>query len=170
MGLRGPAPAPIAIQKARGSWRYKHTDEVGIEERVRPEMPSELQGDEVSVWDHLSEKLDRMEVLHEIDGLELSRYCELYIQWRKVMAVIKSRKSMTYPIKDRKGEIIGMKTYPEMKIAQNLNDQLNRLASKFGLTPSDRVRLSAVLQAENGEKGGSKGGKSRDNRRDFFEK
>ncbi len=84
--------------------------------------------------------LHGMRVLTQVDQHALARYCQLWARWREAEEFLDKR-GATYSVRDKDGNIVALKKYPQVVIASDLADKLLRLEQQFGLTPSARTRL-----------------------------
>lgn len=145
MGLRGPSPLPTKVLEMRGSWRAKNR--AGTEPAPRTgyvHRPKWLDGEGAAAWKNLAPQLAALGILSRIYANALARYCELWARWRAMRDFI-AKRGEVYPVKNRKGEVVGFKTFPQAKLLLALSDQLTRIEAQFGLTPSARARLSIEL-------------------------
>ncbi len=145
MGTRGPPPTPTNILDMRGSWRSKRNPSEPQPERGRPRCPRWLDPEAKAAWRHLVPQLDRMGVLTKVDGNALARYCQLWGRWRKAEEFIRDHGD-SYLAKDSEGKVKGLKCYPQVRMANQLAEQLLRLESHFGMTPSARSRIEVPQQ------------------------
>lgn len=112
-------------------------------ERTTPTIPSTLL-DPVAVekWGQMVEILEDMGVLTMADGEALGRYCLLYSTLKKANEFLASKKTLTYPIRNSQGDIIGSKAFPEVSILKECSTAMLQIEREFGLTPSARASLS----------------------------
>lgn len=144
MGERGPRPLPNEILRARGSWRADRNESMPIVERTTPTKPEFLIGDAGLIWDRMVIILERMGVISESDEKLLVRYCLLYSRYIKCEMYMMNKPMQTYPIRDRSGQVIGSKAFPETKMAVQLSDQLLKIERELGLTPSSRTMVKTI--------------------------
>ncbi len=145
MGHRGPPPTPTNILKMRGSWRASRNPGEPKPDRARPRCPTWLDAYAKAAWKHLVPQLDRMGVLTRIDGNAMTRYCQLWSRWRKAEEFIRDHGD-SYLAKDSEGKVKGLRSYPQVRMANQLAEQLLRLESHFGMTPSARSRIEVPQQ------------------------
>jgi P27 family predicted phage terminase small subunit len=81
-----------------------------------------------------------MGVLTRIDSNALELYCDTFARWLDAVASLQKHSSVM-AIRDKAGTIIGYADRPEVARADRLLSQIQRLGSRFGLTPADRVAL-----------------------------
>lgn len=140
MGLRGPAPTPTNVLQMRGSWRANMRKSEPKPKRIRPPCPRWLDARARKAWRTLAPKLKGMRVLTEVDQNALARYCQLWSRWREAEEFI-AKRGTTYSVRDKEGNVVSLKKYPQVAMADELADKLLRLEQHFGLTPSARTRL-----------------------------
>ena len=142
MGTRGPPPTPTNILDMRGSWRAKRNPAEPQPERGRPRCPRWLDDTAKTAWKRLVPQLDRMGVLTRVDANALARYCRLWSRWRQAEEFLQQRGD-SFLVRDGAGNVKGVKAYPQVRMANQLAEQLLRLENHFGLTPAARARLAA---------------------------
>lgn len=140
MGKRGPKPTPTNILKLRGSWRGKTRPTEPQPPRDKPACPAWLAKTDRPLWRRLTAQLAEMGVLTKLDQHALGRYLVLFQRWQKMEAFI-TQYGESYPLKNKKGEVIGFRLFVQVKLAQDLADQLLKLEQHFGMTPSARASL-----------------------------
>jgi P27 family predicted phage terminase small subunit len=134
----------------RGSWRAKRNPAEPRPERSRPRCPHWLDPYAKAAWKHLVPQLDHMGVLTRIDGHALARYCQLWSRWRRAEEFLRDRGD-SYLAKDSEGKVKGLVAYPQVRIANQLAEQLLRLETHFGMTPSARARIEVPQPAQQQE-------------------
>ena len=75
-----------------------------------------------------------------MDGRAFTRYCELFPVWDDLMAFLR-KSGHAHPVKNAKGEVVGVRPYPQLRLALQVSEHLLRLESQFGMTPAARARL-----------------------------
>ena len=124
----------------RGSWRSKRNPSEPQPERGRPRCPNWLDAGAKAAWKHLVPQLDRMGVLTKLDRNALARYCQLWSRWLRAEEFLRDQGD-THLVKDAAGQVKGVRAYPQVRIANQLAEQLLRLEAQFGMTPSARSRI-----------------------------
>lgn len=150
MGSRGRAPTPTAILKLQGSWRAKAREKDSRESQPpkrRLACPRWLSEDARKVWRILVPQLVKSGLATIIDVNTLSRYCTVWVRWRKLEDFLKERGS-TYAVRDEQGKLIGMRSFPQARMVDHLVEQLLRIEAQFGMTPSARTRINVDVEAE----------------------
>lgn len=145
----GPPPTPTETLRLRGSWRANKRRAEPRPDSGAPTCPAWLKGKARAEWKRLCPQLQAMGVLCKIDRNALMRYCHMSACWRAAEEWL-AEHGETYPVKkvvrgkDGRDKVvgIGMRAYPQVKIAHDLADQLLRLEQQFGLTPSARTRIA----------------------------
>ena len=151
MGSRGPSPTPTKILALRESWRAKRNPAEPRPPTGRPRRPRWLDSYAKAAWRQIVPQLERMGVLTRIDANALSRYCVLWGRWRKAEEFLQER-GECYLAKDAAGQVIGLKPYPQARMASQLAEQLLRLEQQFGMTPSARARIEVPQQEREDER------------------
>ena len=148
MGQRGPARAPTATLKLRGSSlvRKGRGDREPQPAKELPRCPSWLDKSSRAAWRVLAPALHECGILTKIDRNPLARYCRFWTRWRRAEDWIEENGS-AYPLKDADGKTRRIMTFPQVAIANALALQLTRLEQEFGMTPASRSRLT-LEQAE----------------------
>ena len=143
MGLRGPAPEPSVLRKARGnpSKRPMGKREPRPAEN-EPRMPVYLTPSARREWRRLVPVLARMRVLTEADGHALAMLAEA---WAKKVELTKRVDKIGPVIKTPSGYV---QVNPLVSMIREQDQKLITLLREFGLTPAARVRLQTVDQGD----------------------
>lgn len=170
MGSRGPAPLPNRLLELRGSNRAgRRGTEPEPDRTKKPKCPTWLPKKCRAHFRRLVRQLFAMGVVAEIDVEALARYARLVQRYHDAEEWIEEHGSSYIvrgrPMKDDEGKpvpdsgpIIAVKTFPQVREARALADQLLKLEREYGLTPSARARLAT----DDGAKGaGAADGKGR---------
>ena len=145
MGERGPAPTPTKMLEMRGSWRAKKRQGEPKPERSRPQCPRWLRKEAKRIWEELIPQIDEMGILGRCDRHALARYCQALANWRLAEEWVMEHGDV-YPEKNEKGEVIGVKEYPQVGKSIRLAEMLLRLEKQFGLNPAARAGLGTVRE------------------------
>ena len=127
--MRGRRPKPAGM-----STRRPRRD--SGEPTVRlPACPPHLQGEARKEWRRTGRRLLQCGLMTEIDGAALAVYCQAWARWVDAEAslvrygvVIKSPTG--FPIQS-----------PYLAIANKAMEQMTRLLTEFGMSPSSRARV-----------------------------
>ena len=149
MGARGPARVPTAVLAARGSTLIRKGRGAGEVQGPagRPTRPSWLDVDGRKVWTQTAKMLGEMGILTRIDGRSLARYCVLFVEWRRAAEFV-SKNGQVYPQKDDKGNVMGVKPWPQFDSLMKLSASLNRIEQQFGMTPAARANIQCNPKVE----------------------
>jgi phage terminase small subunit len=88
-----------------------------------------------------------MGVLTEADGLALESLCEAYSDLRSARAALAAAQEITYATVNSAGNLMH-RGRPENALIADADRRVRMWLSAFGLTPSDRARVSAVDRAD----------------------
>jgi phage terminase small subunit len=100
------------------------------DEVAPPAKPADLDGDAAVLWDTIVPMLAT--VARERDAPMLAELCWQWAELRRIKAVIAKKKP-------------GAKGYNQLLVAAGIcTDKFEKIASRFGLTPSDRAKLGVV--------------------------
>lgn len=152
MANPGRRPTPLKILEKRGSWRAKLNPLEPRPEPGRPSCPKWISPAAKKAWRHLLPLMEPMGILTKVDRDALTRYVTTWAQWRDMIEFI-DKNGVIYPLKKFNAatgemDIISFKTFPQVKIALALSEQLSRLEQSFGLTPSARSRIQALVNGK----------------------
>jgi P27 family predicted phage terminase small subunit len=138
MAKRGRKPLPPE-SRAPGS-RIE-----GCAARVEgaPDCPDHLEGIAREKWDQMIAILDEMGTLSRTDRDAIALYCSTYAQWR--ICNDKLREPDDYVIVSPKGFLLNS---PWVNMRNKFSDQMAKMLSEFGLTPSARSRVAARPKTE----------------------
>lgn len=140
-------------------------------ERKRPRVPTWLTKPARIIFREVCRQLESMGVLGVIDGRVLVRYAQLFVRWQQAEDFL-NKNGQTYAIygkAKKKGDgsvgdrpLLGVKTYPQVRIARNLAGELLRMEDRLGMSPAARVRLAGyVTTGAGGGAGATHGPQSR---------
>ena len=137
--MAGRKPKPTALKKLEGNpgKRKLNTKEPNPGKGM-PDCPIWLLREAKTEWTRLSEKLNQMGVLTEIDRSAFAAYCQSYARWKEAQEHFYSE-CATYDTEN------GMqRPNPRAAICNTEQRLMMQAASEFGLTPSARSRILAV--------------------------
>lgn len=136
--MKGRKPIPTHLKVLRGNpgKRPLHENEPTPEPGAT--MPSYLSPEAAAHWPTVADQLEAAGVLTRLDQSALALYCETFARWRYAMdhvaehgAVIVSPSGLA-------------KRSPHLVIADRAFEQMLKLLTEFGMTPSSRARVSKV--------------------------
>jgi len=135
MGKRGPAPTPTQTLRLRGSSAlYGREDHLEPPAKT-PKPPCKLTGVSAKAWKHLASVLGGMGVLTDLDGHALAAYCRAWAQY--LTASNRILKDGPTVVNDKDAEV----PHPAIRSQESAMRVMIQVGGRFGLTPSDRVRL-----------------------------
>ncbi|CAB4220429.1 COG3747 Phage terminase, small subunit [uncultured Caudovirales phage] len=149
MGLRGPPPKPTALKLLEGNpgRRRLSTSEPQPRRLTQIEPPENLEEEGKLVFRALSQELINCGLLTAIDAEPLLRYVKLLLEYKHADAEIKGK--FVLPVKDKLGQFAYFLPNPWVGVRDRAMDRLLRLEKEFGMTPSSRVRMVALLSSSN---------------------
>ena len=135
--MRGRKPIPTAIKELNGNPGKRALNSSEPKPTVRiPSCPPQLQGEARKEWRRIGKELATHGLLTDLDRTALAAYCTAYERWlqaeenvRKLGAVVKSPSG--FPIQN-----------PYLAIANKAMEQMSKLLTEFGCTPSSRARVA----------------------------
>ena len=144
--MAGRKPKPTALKKLEGNpGKRKLNTKEPVPDKGMPDCPAWLLPDAKEEWHRLSEKLNQMGVLTEVDRSAFAAYCQSYARWKEAQAHISSE-GATYETEN------GMqRPNPYVAICNTEQRLMMQAASEFGLTPSARSRIIAAVGKEDDE-------------------
>lgn len=147
--MSGPRPLPTEILKARNSRRVRKDSKEPRPDLTMPAPPKFLDEEGLAEWDLWADKLNEVGLLTSIDANDFGMYCELMAMWTECVKFLRMQDAMTYDIYNSDGDLVGMKTYPQVRIMTTLSKQILHLSDRFGMNPSARSRLYVDLSKQN---------------------
>ena len=143
MGARGPAPKPAALRAVRGDRADRfRLPPVPASEEVKP--PAGLSRDARAVWRRLAPDLVKSGVLTAWDTHAFGICCTAIARhWRASRMLEEEGEMVEAPVFDRNGRRTGERLVrnPWGLVLKEAADTTQRLAARFGLTPTDRAQL-----------------------------
>lgn len=127
-------PKPTAMHRLNGTYRPDRHGARATEPFVEgvPQAPEWLDGDALEFWNYLVPLLVEAGVLSPLDGPVLAGLCCHWRNWSREQERYNAGEGHIYSV-------------------SNAWSAFERAASKFGLTPVDRVRLAAGPKSEESE-------------------
>lgn len=133
--MRGRKPVPTPILQLRGSRKIGRRNEPRPPTAI-PTCPPHLDQRAKAEWKRITKLLAAMKLLTKLDRATLATYCSTWsrlvdaeTKLREHGLVVKSPSG--YPMQN-----------PYLSVVNRSIEQLGKIATEFGLTPSSRVRLS----------------------------
>lgn len=134
--MQGRKPKPTALKLLAGNPGKRAVNHAEPKPRVvMPKPPDHLSDDEKEKWKSTVRELHPLGLITTIDKDALAMYCTIYVRWIKAERMVRDKGEI---IKTAAGNII---QNPYLSIANRALDQLNKLGTEFGMTPSSRSRV-----------------------------
>lgn len=160
MGERGPKPLPQNVHLLRGNAGHKPMAAL-LDDCVRPavdipECPDDLDGEARAEWDRITPHLQKLGLISQIDLAALTAYCDTFGEYTAVRKVIRALRDRAPATGDTMPDSVERwfvshvaKTpsgYQQISIPiqhrNRLLEQLKSFLSMFGMSPSDRSRVT----------------------------
>ena len=142
MGKRGPKPMPAALRIARGTHLErlnKNEPQPAADNLAAPEW---VTGEAAAKFNELAPQLSAMRVLTNVDVDALGRYCVMFVEWKKHLAICQQGGDVLV-LKDDHGRLKFASIAPSATLVAKYGMQLLRLGEAFGMTPSSRTQVAA---------------------------
>ena len=152
MGLRGPRPTPKEELKARGSWRAGLAEDTVDYDPTKLRALSWMPLPAKRLFRRLAAELHDKGLTARVDQQALVRYCVLAYEWKKAAEFLEKNGS-SHLVKDKDGNVTGVKAYPQVRALTQLSQQMLALEREFGFTPSARARIPAAEQEDDEDRG-----------------
>lgn len=138
MGKRGPAPKPTRIKVLNGNPGHRplNTREP-MPKRGRPVCPAWLDDEAKTVWRKLVPELDRLGLLTVVDDWMLAGFCQACAELKQATETL--RKDGRYTQNAAGTQV----SHPAVSQQRSALKAVMDFASRFGLDPSSRTKLSA---------------------------
>lgn len=114
-----------------------------------PDAPAHLSERARQAWPKVVEILLGMGTLTVADGIALEALCECYADLVEARKSLRSRETTTYEGGTADAPIY--RSYPEVAQIADADRRLQSWLAKFGLTPADRSKVSAIGSEEKDE-------------------
>lgn len=135
----GRKPVPTALKLLHGNpGKRPLNDAEPRPRRVMPRCPEHLDDIARARWKQLAKELYNTHILTVIDRDTLAAYCQAYSRWAKAEENVRESGEV---ITTQSGNLI---QNPYLGIANRAMDQMVKIGTEFGLTPSSRVRLKVT--------------------------
>ncbi len=151
MGARGPLPLTPRILEARGSRRAGTASQPAAFTTGAPPCPSHLAGEARAEWRRVTKELLAAGVLCKADRAVLVAYCEAWADY-----LIASTAVAGCLKADAEAGLSRAIHLGYVKQKKQTADQVARLASQLGCTPSARTRVKAQQEPSKKAVGGKR--------------
>lgn len=145
MGTRGPPPKPTALRLLEGNPGKValNRNEPQPRKLTTVEPPADLPEEGKAVFKALSRELIACGLMTAVDVEPFYRYVKLLLEYRHADREIAGK--FFIPMKDSNGRLAYFLPNPWLSVRDKASDRLLRLEKEFGMTPSARVRMVAVM-------------------------
>ncbi|HEY2837764.1 MAG TPA: phage terminase small subunit P27 family [Pirellulales bacterium] len=134
--MRGRKPKPTSVKLLAGNPGHRPlNDSEPVAPEGIPECPEFLDDEARAEWMRTCAALKQMDLLSTADRSTLAAFCVAYSRW---VAAEKATQKYGTVVKSPNG--FPMKS-PYLCIAESALEQMRKLATEFGLTPSSRSRI-----------------------------
>ena len=142
---RKPKPTAIRLLQGNPGKRPLNTAEPMPAPKI-PSPPDHIKGEARKEWFRISKQLHELGLLTEIDRAALAAYCVAWGRW--VEAEEQLTKYGTVIKSPDKGWLVQS---PYLSIANRAMDQMAKLLTEFGMSPSSRSRVQSVKAQDMGD-------------------
>ncbi|MFF0481044.1 phage terminase small subunit P27 family [Streptomyces sp. NPDC004435] len=143
--MPGPPPTPSRLVELRGNPSKKRQGGAEPEpSRGAPRPPADLKGEALAEWGRVVPELERLGLVTRLDRAYLVAYCEA---WATFNAAREAMAEYGPLVAGRDG---GLVKNPAAQVLRDSADLMIKFGSRFGLSPSDRTRLSVPSDSEEG--------------------
>ena len=135
-------PKPTALKKIEGTYRKDRAPKNEVTPTIPISLltPNELNEDGQWLWQRIVAEYLPVGLLTTVDEGSLKILCNEYGTYMDADDLIKAK---GLEVSDSNGNIVAN---PMLKVRNDSFKNYNSLCTKFGITPSDRARLSAPEQ------------------------
>ena len=134
---KGKIPKPTAVKVLEGNpGRRPLNVNEPKPKAIVPRCPSWLDDEAKREWERMSNRLDSLGLLTEVDGSAFAGYCQSYSRWKQAEEFVTKH---GFVIKTPSGYL---QQIPHVAIAQTYLKCMQKFCEEFGMTPSARSRLS----------------------------
>ena len=137
--MRGRKPLPSRVKELRGTaqpCRMNPDEPAPWDDRISP--PVTMNESLLPIWDKFVDELTRSRMITNVDVYALEALCIAYSRWTEANAKIQETGLL---VKTSKG--LPAQT-PYLDIANKAFEQMIKLMTEFGITPSSRTKVSTI--------------------------
>jgi P27 family predicted phage terminase small subunit len=143
-------PTPTKVLELRGSWRAKARKGEPKLAATKPRMPDWLSEEAQKVWKRLTALLQKAGLIATVDEFALTRYCVTFARWKEAEQWLQQWGTTCQVKHPVTGAVVGLVSWPQVKQAASLAEQLQRIEQNFGLSPAARARLTTQEEEDDG--------------------
>lgn len=138
--MEGRHPKPTAIKQLEGNIHKERLNPNEPKPSVSiPTCPSHLSSPARREWKRIIKELANLGLITNLDRACLAAYCQAYGRWYAAEKKLNNIEKALY--KTHNNNVI---ISPMLSIANRAMEQMHRLATEFGFTPSSRTRVSTI--------------------------
>jgi len=152
--MAGRPPKPLALKLLEGNRgkRPLPTNEPKPDP-IAPRVPVFLSKDAKKEWKRIAPQLEKLGLLTQVDMATLAGYCESWAQYKKAIEFL-HKNGETYALWEREDDgsikrddqgkpiLRYMQQWPQVSIANKALGNIKSASMQFGLSPSDRGRMT----------------------------
>lgn len=137
--MAGRKPKPTALKELAGNPGKRPLNTREPKPRTElPPCPRHLTGEARREWRRMGGELARMGVVTAVDRAALAAYCVAWARWVDAEGQVAKLGTI---VKTANGNLI---QNPYLAVANRALEQMTRLATEFGMTPSSRSRVQVA--------------------------
>lgn len=134
--MAGRKPLPTNLKVLKGTQRKGRTNKAEPRpEQEVPSPPEHLSRYALMEWGRITPQLHALGLLSQLDRSTLAAYCQCYGRWKEAEEQLKTT---GFLIRTTNGNVV---QNPLLGIANRALDLMNKYATMFGLSPSERSRI-----------------------------
>lgn len=134
----GRPPKPTALKVLEGNPGQRPIKEEPKPRSGAPKPPADLTGEALAEWGRIVPDLDRIHMLAKVDRAYLVVYCRA---WGTYCSAVQALEELGPIIPGREGTLV---KNPAAQLMRDAADLMLKYGSRFGLSPSDRVKLAVT--------------------------
>ncbi len=145
-------PKPTELKRSQGTFRPDRTNHLEpMPAIIGAEVPQGMRKEAAHWWQKFAPMLLNLKVLTEADHCLLALLCDQIAQLELVSRrILKDGHFVEKKLFDRKGKVIGSipVLHPGYKAQSDLLRHVNAMLGKFGMSPTDRVKVTKVVEPQ----------------------
>jgi P27 family predicted phage terminase small subunit len=143
--MPGPPRTPTQLDKLRGNPSKKKLNEAEPEPATGAlAPPGDFEGEALAEWNRVVPELLRLGLATVVDRAYLIAYCSAWASFEEARLAMAERGPL---VEGRDGNLV---KNPAAQIMRDSADMMIKFGSRFGLSPSDRTRLSVAPKEREG--------------------
>jgi P27 family predicted phage terminase small subunit len=141
--MRGRKPVPTHLKIIRGNPGKRPLPENEPQPEFGAEMPAWLSDVAKEHWPAIATQLEEIGLLTKLDAPALAIYCEAFVQWKSANDIVIKHGPIVkhpktgYPMRS-----------PYLRVAKDAFDQMIKMMSEFGMTPTSRARVTTTKKKQ----------------------